>query len=157
MRLVDKEAGGKVTDSSINVSSDWVNRIDYIPHIYWVQMLVSERPNIATNVSSAGGWVVLAMVPNLRVGSGSCSDPDPDRCNVSYNTTTRTVAIGPGAPPMTRHFHIPSSAPNRYLSSDRTVTWSICKLCSVMRSFTSRFQICHLTYISWVAIKNPRF
>jgi len=30
---VDEEAGGKETDSSINVSSDWVNRIDYIPHI----------------------------------------------------------------------------------------------------------------------------
>jgi len=31
-RVVDEKAGGKEIDS-INVSSDWVNRIDYIPHI----------------------------------------------------------------------------------------------------------------------------
>jgi len=31
-RVVDEQAGGKEIDS-INVKSDWVNRIEYIPHI----------------------------------------------------------------------------------------------------------------------------
>ena len=52
--MVDAEAGGKETDSSINVSSDWVNRIDYIPHTGWVQMLVCDIPNIVENFRSAG-------------------------------------------------------------------------------------------------------
>ena len=46
----------------MNVSSDWVNRIDYIPHIDWVQMLVCEIPNIAMNFRSTGVW---AHQPNL--------------------------------------------------------------------------------------------
>ena len=53
-RVADEEAGGKETDSSINVSSDRVNRIDCIPHIHWVGMLVCEIPNIAMNLRSAG-------------------------------------------------------------------------------------------------------
>jgi len=66
-RLVDEEAaGGKETDSSINVSSDWGNRIHYIPHICWVQMLVCEISNIAMNFWSAGVW---AHLPNLPKGN----------------------------------------------------------------------------------------
>jgi len=99
---------------------------------------------------------VLATVPNSRVGSGSGSDPEPNRCNGSYHTKTRTVAIGLVLPPKTRHFNITSLPPIKYLSSDRIVTWSICKLCSFMRSFTSRFRICVTTNIRWVTIENPR-
>jgi len=62
-RVVDEQAAsGKVTDSMINVSSDWANWIDCIWHIYWVQMLVCEIPNIAMNFRSAGVW---AHLPNL--------------------------------------------------------------------------------------------
>jgi len=46
-------------------------------------------------------------------------------------------------------------AANKYLSSDRIVTWSVRRLCSSRRSFTSRFQICDPTNIRWVAIENP--
>ena len=99
---------------------------------------------------------MLATVPNSRVGSGSGSDPEPNRCNGSYHTKTRTVAIGLVLPPKTRHFNITSLPPIKYLSSDRIVTWSICKLCSFMRSFTSRFRICVTTNIRWVTIENPR-
>jgi len=61
--VVNKEAaGGKETDSSINVSSDWVNRVDCIPHIHWVEMLVCEIPNIVMNFRSARLW---AHQPNL--------------------------------------------------------------------------------------------
>jgi len=53
---MSEAAGGSGTDSSINESSDWVNRIDYIPHIYSVQVLVCEIPNITMNFRRAGVW-----------------------------------------------------------------------------------------------------
>jgi len=43
----------------------------------------------------------------------------------------------------------------KYLSSDHIVTWSVRRLCSSSRSFTSRFQICDPTNIHWVAIEIP--
>ena len=112
----------------------------------------------STWVVTGGGknlCLVLATVPNSRVGSGSGSDPEPNRCNGSYHTKTRTVAIGPVLPPKTRHFNITTLASIKYLSSDRIMTWSVCRLCSSSRSFTSRFQICVPTNIRWVAIENP--
>jgi hypothetical protein len=56
----------------------------------------------------------------------------------------------------TRHFNTTSLTPSKYLSSDRIMTWSICKLYSFVPSFTSRFRICDRTTIHWVAIENPR-
>jgi hypothetical protein len=94
-----------------------------------------------------GTSVVLATVPNSWVGSGSGSDPEPNRCNRSYHTKTWTVAIGPVLPPKTRHFNTTCLAPNKYLSSDRIMTQSICELCSFVSSSTSRFQICDQTNI----------
>jgi len=88
-------------------------------------------------------WVVLAMGPNSRFGSGSGSNPEPDRCN--------------GFPPTTRHFKSTILAPIEYLSSDRIVTWSVRRLCSFSPSFPSRSQICDPTSIRWVAIENPHF
>jgi len=58
----EEAAGGKETDSSINVCSDWANRIDCIPHIQWIQMLVCEIPNIVMNFRSTRVW---APQPNL--------------------------------------------------------------------------------------------
>jgi len=100
--------------------------------------------------------LVLATVPNRRVSSRSGSDPEPNRCNGSYHTKTRTVAIGPVLPPKTRHYKSTIFAPVTYLSSDHIVTWSVGKLCSFSPSFTSRSQICGRTNIHRVAIENPR-
>jgi len=61
-RVENEVAGRKGIGSSGNVSSDWVNRIDYIPHIYWVQMHDCEIPNITMNFLSAGVW---ALQPNV--------------------------------------------------------------------------------------------
>jgi len=99
---------------------------------------------------------MFGKVPNSRVGSGSGSNPEPNCCNWSYHLKTWTVAIGLVLPPKTWHFNITSLAPIKYLSSDRIMTRSICKLCSFMRSFTSSFQICDWTNICWVAIENLR-
>jgi len=42
-RVVDEDAGGNEIDS-LNVSSDWVNRIDYIPHIIGSKYLSVKYP-----------------------------------------------------------------------------------------------------------------
>ena len=46
-------------------------------------------------------------------------------------------------------------APIKYFSSDRIMTWCICRLCSFSRYLISGFQICDPTNIRWVAIENP--
>ena len=100
--------------------------------------------------------VVLATVPNSRVCSGCGSNPEPKSPNGSYHMKIRTIAIGLALPPTTRHFNTRSLAPIKYLSSDHIMTWSTCKLCSFMGSFTSRFQQCDWTNNRWVAIDYPR-
>jgi len=52
------------------------------------------------------------------------------------------------------HFNITTLAPIKYLSSDRSVTWSVHRLCSSSRSFTPRSQICVPTNIPRVAIED---
>ena len=99
---------------------------------------------------------MLATVPNCRIGSGSGSGPQPNRCNGSYHTKPRTVAIGPVSPPKSRHFNITTLAPIKNLISDHIVTWSVCRLFSSRRSFTSRVEIWDPTNIRWVAIENPK-
>ena len=98
---------------------------------------------------------MLATGPNRRVGSGSGSTRTR---TVATGLTTRiTWTFGNGAvlPPKTRHFKFTILAPIKYLSSDHITTWSVHRLCSVGRSFTSRCQICNPTSIWWVAIENP--
>jgi hypothetical protein len=103
-----------------------------------------------------GTSVVLATVPNSWVGSGSGSDPEPNRCNRSYHTKTWTVAIGPVLPPKTRHFNRSWLAPIKNLRSDHIMTWSTCKLWSFLRSFTFHFQMCDWTINRCVSFENPR-
>jgi len=100
--------------------------------------------------------VVITTVRDRRVGSGFGFDPEPNRCNGSYHTKTRTVAIGPVLPPKTQHYKSTIFAPIKYLSSDHIVTWSVGKLYSFSPSSTSRSQICGRTNIHRVAIEIPR-
>ena len=111
----------------------------------WTAAISSVNANRLLTISMS--WKVLASVQNSGVSSRSGSDPEQNRCNVSYHMKTGTVAIGPVLPPKTRHFNITSLSPIKYLSSDGIMTQLICKLCSFMRSFTSRFQICDRTNI----------
>ena len=89
-------------------------------------------------------------------GSALGLEPEPNCGNGSYHMKTRTVAIGPVLPPNTQHFNFTIMAPIKYLSFDRITTWSIRRVCSFSRTFTSHFQICDTTSIRWVAIENPR-
>jgi len=99
--------------------------------------------------------LVLATGPTCQVGSGSSSTRT--RTAPTGLTTRKTQTVGNVAvlPPKTRHFKFTVLAPIKYLSSDRITTWSVGRLCSFSRSFTSRFQIWDLTSIRWVAIDNP--
>jgi len=94
---------------------------------------------------------------NNSVSNGSALglEPEPNPCNGLYHAKIRTVANGPVLPPKTRHFNNTTLAAIKYLSSDRIVTWSVRRLCSSSRTFTSRVQICDLTNIRWVALENP--
>jgi hypothetical protein len=83
--------------------------------------------------------LVLATVQNCRIGSRPSTDPDLNHCNWSYDIETH-------------HSNITRLPPIQYWSSDRIVTWSICTLCSVMRTHTSRCQICNPSNIRSVAI-----
>ena len=101
-----------------------------------------------------GLQVVLPTVPNSQVGCSCSSNPEQDHCHRIYHTKTRMVAIGPVVATKSCHFNLTTLAMIKYLSYDRIMTWTICRLCSFARSFTSRFQICNPTNIDWVAIEN---
>jgi len=81
--------------------------------------------------------------------------PNPDRGNGFYHTKNPDHWNWAGFTSKTRHFNLTIWAPIMYLSSDRIMTWLICRLYSFSPSFTSSFQICDLTNIRWVAIENP--
>ena len=99
---------------------------------------------------------MLATGQNSWFGSGSSSNPAPERCNGFYHMKTQTVVIGPVLPPKTQHFNLTSLAPTKYLSSDRIMTWSVHRFYIISRSSTSRFQNYDSTNIRCVAIENPR-
>jgi len=98
---------------------------------------------------------VLAKGANCRVGSGSGSTQTRTVATGLTTRTTRTVGNGALFPPKTCQLKLTILAPMKYFSSDRITTWSVRRLCSFSRLFTSRFQICDLTSICWVAIENP--
>jgi len=100
--------------------------------------------------------VLLSTGPNSQVHC--CSRYTHNRTLAMGLTTRKTLTVGNGPvlPPKTQHLMFTILAPINYLSSDRLMTWSICTLCSVSRSFTSRWQICESrTNIRRVAIENP--
>jgi len=72
-------------------------------------------------------------------------------------TTQQTRPIGswPVLPPKTGHFNITTLPAIKYSSSDRVMTWSVCRVCSSSHSFTSPSQICDPTNTCCVAIENP--
>jgi len=63
--------------------------------------------------------------------------------------------FGQVVPRLQFHFTVPATfAPIKFLSSDHMRTWSVHRLYSFSRSFTSQFQICDPTDIRWVGGKT---
>jgi len=101
------------------------------------------------------GCLVLATVPKSRVGSDFGSARNRTVAMVLTTPKTRPTGNGPVLQPKTRHFNITTLPLIKDLSSDRIITWSVRRLCSSTRSFTSRYQICDPTNFRWVTIKYP--
>jgi len=99
---------------------------------------------------------VLATGPNCRDGSGWGSNQNLTVTTGLTTWITRTVGNGTVLPPKPSHCKFTILAPIKYLSSDHTMTWSVCTLFSFIRSSTSRCPICDWTDIRWVAIENPQ-
>jgi len=70
--------------------------------------------------------------------------------------TIQTIAIGPVLPPKIQHLNLIPWTLIEYLSSDRIMTWSICRLSRLRCTSTFHSQICHLATIGWVVIENWR-
>jgi hypothetical protein len=96
------------------------------------------------------------MLSSVSNGSGFGLELNWNHWNGLYHPKTRTIAIGPVLSPKTRHFNISTLTPIKYLSSDRTVTWLVCRWCSSSRSFTSGSPMCDPTNMYSVAIENPQ-
>jgi len=99
---------------------------------------------------------MLPMVPTWLNSSALRLELEANHCNGFTTWKTQTVAFGLISTSIPGRWKPRFFTPINYLSSDRIVTWSVCRLCSVSRSFTSCFQICNPTNICWVAIENPR-
>jgi len=135
---------------------NWVRYLEKVlwyplPYIGELHHRSHQPPTIRSVMMLYNLQLVLATVPTCEYSSGLGLEPEPNSCNRSYPTKTRTVAIGP---PKTRHFKLTTLALNKYLSTDGIVTRSIRRLCRIICSFTFRVQICNPPNIHLVAINN---
>jgi len=118
-------------------------------------VITAPRSHVHRSSGANRPSVVLATGPNSRVGSTYSSTQNGTMATGLTTRKTRTIGNGPVLPPKTRHCKFTILAPIKYLSSDCIMTWSVRRLWSFSRSFTSRYQICDRTNIRWVAIENP--
>ena len=148
-----------INQSSQQVCHKWLWAQAWSQSWFHIRQLSSGDNSWLENLykSKTAGSLVLATIQSSWFGSRYSSNPELDRCNGFYHSKTRTVAIGPVLPPKTCQFNLTTLPPIKYLSSDCIATWSVHRLCSVGRSFTSQVQICNSTNIRWVAIRNPQF
>jgi len=93
---------------------------------------------------------------NSRVGVESHSTRNWTLGMVLTIWTTWTVGNRPVSPRKTQHFKFIILAPIEYLSSDLIITWLVCTLHSIGRSWITCGQICDRTNIHWVVIYNTR-
>jgi len=113
----------------------WKRRAQWHPHRQLAIMLATDRNSpLVSDSGSTWNWT-LATGLNTR--------------------KTQPIGNGPVLPLKSQHLKIATFPAIKYLSSDRVVTWSVRRMCSSSRSFTSRSQICDPTNIRSVAIENP--
>ena len=134
---------------SLFLSANWESLMVSVLHWWWI---------IWNLISDHYPWVICSN----RNGSKFPGrlwfrfHTTPDHGNGSYHKKNRDHWKWASFTTQNLPFNIKRLAPIEYLSSDRIMTWSICRLCSSSRSFTSRCQMCDWTNIHWVAVENPR-
>jgi len=113
-----------------------------------------------SSVSNGSG--LPGYIPCWNRPEGPCLAQEP-RSNLIRVTCVRLLP-GPDIRPRFSGrvvpepwFHIMVSAtlaPSKYMSFDRIMTWSICRLYRINRAFTSRIQIGDPSNSHWVALKK---
>lgn len=100
--------------------------------------------------------VVLATVPDLLFGSGTCSIRNWTVETGLHTRTSRTSGNWPVLPTKTHHVRMKIMPPFKNRSSDCILTWSIFRLCSFGSFDSSHCQIRNQTNILWVSIQDRR-
>jgi len=110
-----------------------------------------------TCVSNGSGKPASGPVSGRRFGSGCYPAKNLNRyvlAGLLPGPTRNPSFFGRVGTVPRVHFVVPTFMGSiKYLSSDRIMTWCIRRLCSLSRSFTSRFQNWDPTDICWVAVK----
>ena len=143
-----------------NVS--WITTTDsvliFISQHIWIKISIL-LGILIINVSNGSG------LPGLNPGKNQTKDPgagqeppsNPNRVSGTGLLSGPYINLwffGRVVPGQWFHFTVPPTfAPIKYLSSDRTMTWSGRRLCSFSRPFTYRCEICDWTNIRWLAGK----
>ena len=95
------------------------------------------------------------MGPNFGVGSRHVSTRNRNVATGPTTWKTPTIWNGPVLRTKIQHWKFTMLAQIMYLSWNRIMIWSVRRLFSDSRYFTSHFQICDWTNIRWVAIDHP--
>jgi hypothetical protein len=129
----------------LNVDGTWGEIFAASPitlQFQWKSFPNEPIPTSVSNGSKFPGLFPARFRPGTELLQRVLPHGNLDRCTLA------------GFSSKTRHFNITTLAPIMYLISDRIVTWSVCRMCSCSRSFTSRFPHCDPTNIRWVTIGN---
>jgi len=104
------------------------------------------REQGTTTVSMVPGYPAAVQVWNWTGWSSPGCYPE----NRGTHRVRGRVGTGPRF-----HITVPSTfAQIKYLSSDRIVTWSVRRLCSISPSFASHCPICDWSNFRWIAVKE---
>jgi len=97
------------------------------------------------------------MVPNPRFGSWSWFEPNRN-CRNRFHSIKNPKHTGPAVLWLVSPLReLRTSAQMKFLSSDHTAIWYICKRCSFEGSFISCSPICDPINSHWVTAKNAQF
>jgi len=117
----------------------------HIPYLAFLLVCIFNFCNIEylfTLCSPCWGYHFLVFATGPNYGVGCWLDSTRNRTMATSLSTwqTRTIGHGRVSPPKTRHFKFTIFPLIQYLSADRTTTWSVRKLCTFGRSFSTRCQ-----------------
>jgi len=131
----------------------------YLPYRKWIQMNILSWlvDHLYTTCTICDYWRHISTKCNCCIYFVRCQNFFDFSDNIVSHDSSSVhvqVVLATG-PDLGSNFTVPTPLPPiKYLSSHRIVTWSVGRICSCGRSFTSRFSICNATDIRWVAVKE---